>query len=73
MEIMGDGWYRLKGDAKEALERAEDRGGMPIGLVETKYGSWGLLYWGEPKDHPDSHTMNDRSAFVGIISTPKRK
>ena len=44
MQLYADGWMD-KELAEECLADIEQRGGLPVGLIESKYGAWGFLYW----------------------------
>lgn len=66
MQLMGDGWHRLRSWAEDSLKYAEELGGFPVGIILSKHGTWGLLYWGDPEVHTPNHIINEHSALAAV-------
>ena len=45
MELYFDGWYALREDAESCLAQCEKQRAVGIGIVESKHGTFGLLYF----------------------------
>lgn len=69
MKLYGDGWYALREDAEEALAYCVAHGAKPVGIVESKWETWGILYY-SPSVLFDNHQIDKDSAFWHAANDP---
>jgi hypothetical protein len=68
-QLFFDGWYINKPLAASMLEETSKKWKcIPIGLVESEHGTWGLMYW-RSKPIFDNHSIDGDNA----ICAPLRK
>lgn len=70
MRLYFDGWYMIKEDAQRCLDKCESLGAVPVGIVESKHETYGLLYWcGRELFY--NHTINGDNAAVSPLRDVK--
>ena len=72
MLLYGDGWYMERENAEEALDLCEAFGGYPVGLVESQFGTWGILYWSN-KEYFPNHRLDSKSALLAVTAHKRPK
>ena len=66
MKLYGDGWYADRQDAVDCLAFVEARGARPVGIIESRFGSWGLLYWSSNELFPNHAVDSSHSAIAAV-------
>ena len=72
MRLYGDGWYARREDAEAALDLNEALGGYPVGLVESQFETWGILYWSRKELFPN-HRLDSKSALLAVMAHKQPK
>jgi hypothetical protein len=59
-QLYFDGWYSIKGDAQAVADLVAAEGATPLGLLEGRPGTWGVLYC-SPRELFYNHVLNGES------------
>jgi hypothetical protein len=62
LTLFCDGWYGRREDAEECLAECVELGATALGIVESPFGSWGILY-AAPRVLFEGHRLDARNAL----------
>jgi hypothetical protein len=66
MQLYFDGWYAYEEDARGCLDMVEDMGAYPVGLVESGFSNWGILYWSSTTLFAN-HVLDADNAIASVL------
>ena len=66
-----DGWYMEWGAARACLDQCVVLGGVEIGIVESPWGTWGIVYWCD-RELFANHTIDGHNAAAAVLRGDER-
>lgn len=66
MNLYADGWYAHKSDAEAVLAHCAELGATPIGVVESQWNTWGILYWAR-RELFENHRIDRENAIMAPL------